>query len=301
MTRLTAVEANATYVPSAEIAGDPALPLAVLSGPEGGPDDCRVDIGVEPVPDVDLRAGELARDLARTPIGVGLGGVGVGSERDVETVVGQGRFAETRVLVGAVRCRGRRARDRDRVPRLTGGLGHVDDDDAVDVGLRGVELVGVGDHRTAAGDRRREPRIDVVGRALVAGAVVVGRDQLPPVERSATARQLHPIDVPATFVVVVAEQIEWHLGDDGGVAAVAADDREHAVAEAHARLRCGQLDLAAIGTVPQPHGAGPPVVGVGRRTGVHDETTVAGHRRIGTRLRLDRHRRTLARLVGRPP
>ena len=33
ITRLTAVEAKATYVPSAEIAGDPASPFAVLSGP----------------------------------------------------------------------------------------------------------------------------------------------------------------------------------------------------------------------------------------------------------------------------
>ena len=141
------------------------------------------------------------------------------------------------------------------VAGLAVGHGEVDDDDARQLLLRSVELVGVGDHRTGAGDGRRESRVDVVGGGGVVAAERVGGDQLPAVERAAAVRQLDAIHVPPIAGVVVAEQVERHLGEHDGVATIAADHREGAVTDSGTWLRLGQLDLAAVRAIAQPHRA----------------------------------------------
>ena len=179
-------------------------------------------------------------------------------------------------MVRAVGSRRGSASDRYGVPRQADRDGEIDNDDPDQIRLRCVELVGVGDHRCGTGDSRRKSRVDVVRCGLVVAAVGVRRDQFPTVERSTAARQLHPVHVPPVAGVVVAEEVQGHLGQYNGVAAVATDDREHAVADAGAWQRCGQFDLAAVGAVTEPHGAGALVAFGGRRARVHDESAIAG-------------------------
>ena len=151
--------------------------------------------------------------------------------------------------------------------------------------------MGVGDHGPGPRDRRRVPRVDVVGRGSVVAAEGIGGDQLPAVQGPAAGRQLHAVDIPAIAGVVVAEQVERHLREERHIAAVATDHREGAVADADARLRLGQLDLAAVRAVPQPDRARPLVALGGRRTGEDDVPAVTRNRRIRAGLRFDGDRR----------
>ena len=101
---------------------------------------------------------------------------------------------------------------------------------------------------------------------------------------------LDAIDVPPIAGVVVAEQVERHLGENHRVATVATDHRERAVADSSTRLRLREFDLAAVRAISQPHRARAFVAFGRRRAGIDHESTVARNRRIGPGLRLHRDR-----------
>ena len=164
ITRLTAVDANATYVPSAEIAGVEASPLATLSGPSDARLTAVVRVGVEPIPHEDLRAGEVARDLPGVPVGRRLRRVGVGGEGDEPAVVGHRGLAQSDVSVRCCSVPSSACLSTGRAwPGWPIGIVRSTTMTPTRSVCAGVELVGVGDHRAGTGDGRREARVDVVG------------------------------------------------------------------------------------------------------------------------------------------
>ena len=84
--------------------------------------------------------------------------------------------------------------------------------------------------------------------------------------------------------VVIAEQVERHLGEHRRVATIATDHGEGAAADSGAGQRLRELDLATVRSITQPDGARALVAFCGRWTGVDDESAIAGNGRVGAGL-----------------
>ena len=271
----------------------------------GGRDaaDVGVPVRVGAVPDVDVRRGEVARSRSGAPVGQQRRVVGVRGEGHHPTVVADRGFADAPVAERGVGRIGGRSRHRCGATLRADRQGQIDERDRGEIRSRRAELLRVGDQCALTADRRRIQRADVVGRTRLEARAAGGRHELPIAERTVVRpgvhglaagvdrlaalalRQPHRVQVPPVALIVVAEQVVTHLGDDGHRAAVGADHRHHRVAGAHPVGRHGELDHRTIGPVLEEHRARACVGDPGPRPGcpgVHDQLTVAADgRRLG--------------------
>jgi len=120
----------------------------------------------------------------------------------------------------------------------------------------------VGNKVAVGGDGRRIQRTGIVASRDIETRTIGRRHQFPIADHrvavvsvavvSVAVRQQDSIDIPTLAEVVVAEEIERQLGDDGDSASIAADDRPHRSTSPNVVASGSEIDDGVVGEILQP-------------------------------------------------